>query len=167
MDSNGAEFDAFVRARTPALLRTAYLLTGDQHLAEDLVQDALIRTHRAWSRVHEGNPDAYTRKVMYHLQISSWRRGRYAEVVSGELPERGRSDEAGHADRLALRAALRLLTPKQRAVIVLRFFDDLTEAAAAEMLGVSTGTVKSQTAKALAKLRAVAPQLLDQEVICK
>lgn len=73
----GEEYDEFVRARTPALLRLGYLLTGDQHLAEDLVQTALARTHRAWSRLREtGNAEAYARKVMYHLQVSWWRRPR-------------------------------------------------------------------------------------------
>jgi DNA-directed RNA polymerase specialized sigma24 family protein len=76
MDSSRQEFEAYVRARSPALLRSAYLLTGDQHLAEDLVQDALIRTHRAWRRLRDSNPDAYTRKVMYHLNIAWWRRRR-------------------------------------------------------------------------------------------
>jgi RNA polymerase sigma-70 factor (sigma-E family) len=159
MDRHGAEFDTYVRARTPALLRTAYLLTGDQHRAEDLVQDALIRTHRAWGRLRDGNPDAYTRKVMYHLQISWWRRGRTPEVLSGDLPEptsRGRSEET-YVTRLALKAALARLSPKQRAVIVLRFFEDLTEVDTAEVLGVTVGTVKSQTAKALARLRTITP----------
>lgn len=161
MDRLGPEFDTYVRARTPALLRTAYLLTGDQHLAEDLVQDALIRTHRAWGRLHDGNPDAYTRKVMYHLQISWWRRGRSAEFPTDDVPEptsRGRLEES-HITRLALKAALARLTPKQRAVIVLRFFEDLTEVDTAELLGVTVGTVKSQTAKALARLRTISPQL--------
>lgn len=161
MDQLAAEFDAYVRARTPALLRTAYLLTGDQHRAEDLVQDALIRTHRAWRRVRDGNPDAYTRKVMYHLQISIWRRGRSAELLMGDLPEpasRGRTDDT-HVTRLTLKAAISNLTVKQRAVIVLRFFDDMTEADTAEVLGVTIGTVKSQTAKALARLRKFVPQI--------
>ena len=160
MDRLAAEFDAYVRARTPALLRSAYLLTGDQQRAEDLVQDALIRTHRAWSRLHHGSPDAYTRKVMYHLQISRWRRGRAVEVPLGDLPEslaHGRLDDS-HVTRLALKAALARLTPKQRAVIVLRYFEDLTEVDTADVLGVSVGTVKSQTAKALARLRTITLQ---------
>jgi RNA polymerase sigma-70 factor (sigma-E family) len=162
------EFDSFVRARTPALLRSAYLLTGDQHLAEDLVQSALARTHQSWRRLHDaGNAEAYTRRTMYHLQVSWWRRGRVAESLTEDLPEPrprgGGSGAGGHATgsvtRITLQAALLKLTSRQQAVLVLRFFEDRTEAEAAEMLGVSVGTVKSQTAKALARLRAVAPEL--------
>jgi RNA polymerase sigma-70 factor (sigma-E family) len=158
MDRLAAEFDAYIRARTPALLRSAYLLTGDQQRAEDLVQDALIRTHRAWGRVHDGNPDAYTRKVMYHLQISRWRRGHSLEVPIAQLPEAVTAVDDSHVTRIALRAALARLTPKQRAVIVLRFFEDLTEVDTADVLGVTVGTVKSQTAKALARLRTITPR---------
>jgi RNA polymerase sigma-70 factor (sigma-E family) len=159
------EFDAYVRSRTPALLRAAYLLTGDQHLAEDLVQSALISTHRAWDRLHrDGHPDAYTRKVMYHLQVSWWRRRRVAESLSGEPPEPphppGPDDDAS-ARRLTMRAALLRLTQRQRAVLVLRYFEDLSEVATAEVLGVSVGTVKSQTFRALGRLRAVAPELAE------
>jgi RNA polymerase sigma-70 factor (sigma-E family) len=161
------EFDSFVRTRTPALLRSAYLLTGDQHLAEDLVQSALARTHRSWKQLHHsGNAEAYTRKTMYHLQVSWWRRRRVAESMPGELPEPrggGQRDDYAHQAvmRLTLRAALLKLSAKQRAVLVLRFFDDRTEAEAAEMLGVTIGTVKSQTNKSLARLRAVAPELAE------
>lgn len=162
-----SEFDSFVRTRTPALLRSAYLLTGDQHLAEDLVQSALARTHRSWNRLHHsGNAEAYTRKTMYHLQVSWWRRRRVAESLPGDLPEPRRGAQWGDhayqtALRLTLRAALQKLSAKQRAVLVLRFFEDRTEAEAAEALGVTVGTVKSQTAKALAKLRSVAPELAE------
>ncbi len=154
-------FDLFVRTRSPALLRSAYLLTGDQHLAEDLVQSALALTHRAWRRLHvAGNAEAYTRRTMYHLQVSWWRRKRVAVSFTGQVPDFA---DADHADltalRLSLRGALSQLTTKQRAVIVLRFFDDLSEAQTAESLGVSIGTVKSQTAKALARLRELAPDL--------
>jgi RNA polymerase sigma-70 factor (sigma-E family) len=163
VDALASDFDAFVRARTPALLRSAYLLTGDQHLAEDLVQSALGLTHRAWRNLHAtGNAEAYTRKTMYHLQVSRWRRRRVAESFAGEVPDRPgpQSDHAEHTVlRLSLRTALSRLTPKQRAVVVLRFFDDLTEAQAAETLGVSVGTIKSQTAKALERLRVLAPEL--------
>jgi RNA polymerase sigma-70 factor (sigma-E family) len=166
-----SEFDSFVRTRTPALLRSAYLLTGDQYLAEDLVQSALARTHRSWRRLHHAsNAEAYTRKTMYHLQVSWWRRGRVAESLSGDLPEpRRRGGDPDHAQqttlRLTLRAALLKLSTKQRAVLVLRFFEDRTEAETAEMLGVALGTVKSQTAKALARMRTVAPELADLYVL--
>jgi RNA polymerase sigma-70 factor (sigma-E family) len=159
-------FDQFVRTRSPALLRSAYLLTGDQHLAEDLVQSALALTHRAWRRLHAaGNAEAYTRRTMYRLQVSRWRRKRVAESFTGRVPEHA---DADHADltalRLSLRSALSQLSTKQRAVIVLRFFDDLSEAQTAESLGVSVGTVKSQTAKALARLRELAPDLNGLDV---
>jgi RNA polymerase sigma-70 factor (sigma-E family) len=165
MDQPPADFDEYVRARTPALIRTAYLLTGDQHRAEDLVQDALIRTYRAWRRLRDSNPDAYTRRVMYHLNISRWRRLRGTEITTSDPPDVvGGPDEAGRSvNRLALQRALAQLPPRQRAVIVLRFFEDATEAEAAELLGVSVGTVKSTTSRALEKLRAVAPSLLDME----
>lgn len=170
MDPLLSEFDSFVRARTPALLRSAYLLTGDQHLAEDLVQSALARTHRSWGRLHDtGNAEAYTRRIMYHLQVSWWRRRRVRESVTGEVPEPRRHDVTDHASqtslRLTLRDALARLSAKQRAVLVLRFFEDRSEAEAAELLGVTVGTVKSQTSKALAKLRAVAPELAELYVL--
>jgi RNA polymerase sigma-70 factor (sigma-E family) len=160
------EFDSFVRARTPALLRSAYLLTGDQHLAEDLVQNALARAHRHWSKLHEtGNAEAYTRKIMYHLQVSWWRRRRVRESLGSEIPDRSPAAQPDLADatalRLSLRSALGRLTARQRAVLVLRFFDDMTEVEAAEVLGVTVGTVKSQTARALARLRVVAPELAE------
>ncbi|HEX6870956.1 MAG TPA: SigE family RNA polymerase sigma factor [Micromonosporaceae bacterium] len=159
------DFAAFVRARTPALLRTAFLLTGDQHLAEDLVQSALTRTHQAWRRLHErGHAEAYTRRAMYHLQVSWWRRRRVPESLASEPPEprSGNQDETTRVvSRLALLAALKRLTPAQRAVLVLRYFDDHTESEAADLLGVSVGTVKSQTSKALARLRAIAPDLAE------
>jgi RNA polymerase sigma-70 factor (sigma-E family) len=157
-------FDEFVRSRTPALLRLAYLLTGDQHLAEDLVQSALARTHQAWSRLRAvGNAEAYTRRTMYHLQVSWWRRPRVAESVRDQVPDRVLVADPG--DRVALREtlrqALRRLTASQRAVLVLRFFEDRSEAETAEMLGVTVGTVKSQTSRALGRIRAVAPELAD------
>nr|WP_051110419.1 SigE family RNA polymerase sigma factor [Longispora albida] len=155
------EFDEFVRTRTPALLRAAYLLTGDQHLAEDLVQSALARAHRSWKKLHAvGNAEAYTRKTMYHLQISWWRKRRVAESLPGEMPDRGRADDTDPAAlKITVRQALLKLTDKQRAVLVLRYFEDHTEAETAELLGIALGTVKSQTAKALARLRSVAPEL--------
>jgi RNA polymerase sigma-70 factor (sigma-E family) len=164
VNATDGEYDTFVRARTPALLRSAYLLTGDQYLAEDLVQMSLAQTHRHWSRLRaSGNAEAYTRKVMYHLQVSWWRRRRVPESLPGHLPDRGSALDPG--DRIAVRATLRQalqrLTASQRAVLVLRFFEDRSEAETADLLGVSIGTVKSQTSRALERIRKVAPELAD------
>jgi RNA polymerase sigma-70 factor (sigma-E family) len=156
------EFDAFFRARTRSLLRSAYLMTGDRHKAEDLVQETLARTHRAWHRIGPGgNPEAYARQVMYNLQISWWRRRRVPESLYGEMPERQVSrDHSGDTDtRLALRNALMGLTERQRAVIVMRYFEDRTEPEIADALGCRIGTVKSHAARALTALRAVLPDL--------
>jgi len=155
------DFEAFVRARTAPLLRLGYLLTGDQHLAEDLVQSALARTALAWPKLHT-SPEAYARTTMYHLQVTWWRRRKVAETLPGELPERtGTDNTADAAFRLSLQRALSRLTPRQRAVLVLRYFEDRSEAEAAAVLNCSTGTVKSQTARALARLRTVAPELSE------
>lgn len=160
MGEDSAEFTSFVRARGPALIRTAYLLIGDQHLAEDLVQTALAKTHLAWRRLRDtGHAEAYTRKIMYHQVISWWRRHRSREVVTDTIPEPGVVDADFGALRMTMLAALDVLPPKQRAVIVLRFYDDLTERETAEQLGCSIGTVKSYTARALQRLRREAPQL--------
>jgi RNA polymerase sigma-70 factor (sigma-E family) len=159
-----ADFVEFVRGRTPALLRSAYLMTGDQQHAEDLVQSALARTYLAWGRVAGlGSAEAYTRKVMYHLQVDRWRRKRFAEAPYEAIevdPVTKASDATdGAAARLDVARALARLTTKQRAVLVLRYFDDRTEADTAAVLGCSVGTVKSQTAKALARLRVLCPEL--------
>ncbi len=157
-----AEYEQFVRARTPALLRSAYLLTGDQQLAEDLVQEALARTHLAWHRLQDtGNAEAYVRKVMYHQQVSLWRRHRVAELLPGRLPDPAAPvDTAGAAaTRVALERALRTLSPRQRAVIVLRYFEDRTEVETAELLGLAVGTVKTLALRGLTKLRSTAAGL--------
>jgi RNA polymerase sigma-70 factor (sigma-E family) len=150
------EFEEFVRARTPALLRSAFLLTGDQQLAEDLVQSALARTHRSWKRLERvGNAEAYTRKTMYHLQVGWWQRRRFIEVGLDGADRALRDGSELAASRIDLRRALLRLAPRQRAVIVLRFFEDQTEAEAARTLDCSVGTIKSQTSKALARLRQI------------
>jgi RNA polymerase sigma-70 factor (sigma-E family) len=153
------EFELFVLSRGPSLLRSACLLTGDRHLAEDLVQSALAQCHRSWRRLRDpGNAEAYTRRVMYHLQVSWWRRRRVAESLTAQPPDHPRDDSAGTSEAwLTLRPALMKLAPRQRAVLVLRYFEDRTEAQTAEMLGVTVGTVKSQTAKGLARLRELMP----------
>jgi RNA polymerase sigma-70 factor (sigma-E family) len=163
-DPTETQFGEFVRSRTPALQRTAFLLTGDRHLAEDLVQDALARTHRALRRLGgEGHFEAYARTAMYHLHIRRWRRSRFAESLPGELADLAQpgGDHAAHTDlKVSLHQALAQLTSRQRAVLVLRYFEDRSEAEAADLLSCSIGTIKSQTSKALVRLRAVAPELL-------
>jgi RNA polymerase sigma-70 factor (sigma-E family) len=150
----GADFAAFVTGRGPALQRTAYLLTGDWALAEDLLQTALAKSHLAWGRIRHHDPEGYVRKVLANTASSWWRRKWHGEAPTPALPDTAGYDGlAGADDRLALAVALRALPPRQRAVIVLRFHEDLTEAAVAAALGCSVGTVKSQTSKALAKLR--------------
>ena len=163
MEVPHADYVEFVRARSHALLRSAYLLTGDQQLAEDLVQEALARTHVAWSRLRQsGNVEAYARKVMYHAQVSVWRRRRVIEVLPTTVPEPADGHDVAEdaVRRLTVERALRTLSPRQRAVVVLRYFEDRTEAEAAELLGVSVGTVRTQLDRALARLRQVVPELL-------
>ena len=150
-------FRGFVVARQHALLRTAFLLTGDQGLAEDLVQTALEKTLRRWSGVGEpASLEAYVRRVMYREQVSHWRRRRLAEVPSAELPEWRRDAlQGGDAveDHLVLQRALMQIGRRQRTVLVLRYFEDLSEQQVADVLGLSLGTVKSQAHRGLARLR--------------
>jgi RNA polymerase sigma-70 factor (sigma-E family) len=149
-------FHDFVVVRQRALLHTARLLTGEQHLAEDLVQAALERVWPRWERiVADGDPYAYVRKVLVNTYASWWRRRWRDEQPTAELPEPAASiDDYANCDlRDAILRVLPQLPPRQRAVLVLRFHDDLTEAATADVLGCSVGTVKSQTAKALGRLR--------------
>lgn len=148
-------FAAFVHARGPALRRTAFLLTGDWSAAEDLVQTALAKSYLRWRRIRHDDPEGYVRRIIVTTHATWWRRRWRGETPTAEVPDRAAGDE-WHAvdDRLALASALTRLTPRQRAVIVLRFHEDLTEVAAAAALGCSVGTVKSQTSKALARLRA-------------
>jgi RNA polymerase sigma-70 factor (sigma-E family) len=149
-------FRGFVLARQHALLRTAFLLTGDQGLAEDLVQTALEKTVRRWSR--GGQPaslEAYVRRVMYREQVTRWRRRRLVEVPAAVLPEwrlDARDDDAVE-DQVVLQRALQEIGRRQRAVLVLRYFEDLSEQQVADVLGISVGTVKSQAHRGLARLR--------------
>ena len=154
MDPNSeAEFLRFVANSSPALLRTAYALTGQQQAAEDLVQTAFERVALRWSRMTE--PYAYARRVMYHEHISWWRRFRRREVSVAE-----HHDQAAPGDlsvdvalRGDLRVALDRLGPRQRAVLVLRYLEDRSVEEVAEVLGCSPGTVRSQASRALLKLR--------------
>jgi RNA polymerase sigma-70 factor (sigma-E family) len=156
------ELRAFVAARGLALSRTAYLLTGDRHAAEDLVQETYLEMVRRWSRIESANPEAYVRRMMYSRFIDGVRRRRLVEWPTASPVDRSRpDDETGDAvDRLTLRDALARLTSRQRAFLVLRFYEDLTEVQTASALGVSASTVKSQTRVALQRLRDLAPDLV-------
>jgi RNA polymerase sigma-70 factor (sigma-E family) len=145
----GASFDEFVAARSRALLRTAYLLTHDHALAEDLLQTALTKAWFAWKRIH-GEPEPYVRKILVNTYASWWRRKWNGEQPTEVLPE-GTVEETGEPTDLW--TAMERLPRRMRAVVVLRYFEDLTEVQTAEVLGCSVGTVKSQASKALAKLR--------------
>jgi RNA polymerase sigma-70 factor (sigma-E family) len=165
VEEGRAGFEEWARSRSPGLLRAAWLLTGDRHAAEDLVQDALVRVADRWERVsRDGHPDAYVRTVLHRLSIDRWRRARarVAEVLTDRSPEPRSGAPDGRDQRLLLEEALGRLTPRQRAVLVLRFYDDLTETATATVLRCSASTVKSQTRVALERLRVLAPDLLDE-----
>jgi RNA polymerase sigma-70 factor (sigma-E family) len=145
-------FDEFVATRTAALLRTAYLLTGDHALAEDLLQTALAKCWFAWGRI-DGPPEPYVRRALATTYATWWRRKWRAEQATGRVPDV--PVETGHAveERDALWRALATLPRRQRAVVVLRYYEDLSEADTADALGITVGTVKSQAARALATLR--------------
>jgi len=150
-------FGQFVAARSPALLRSAWLLTGDEALAEDLVQTALARVWPRWERIYrsDSSAEAYVRRVMVTTYANWWRRQWRAEQPVAEVPERAARVD-GYAevnDREEVRQALGVLPPRQRAVIVLRYYEDLTERQTAGLLDCSIGTVKSQASKALRRLR--------------
>jgi RNA polymerase sigma-70 factor (sigma-E family) len=152
------EFRSFVVARTAALSRTAYLLTGDAHLAEDLVQTALFKAARSWHRIN-GDPEPYVRRILYTQNVSWWRQRRLKESALGDYDV-----PSGSADtdlRLSLEQALARLTTRQRTVLVLRYFEDLTEVQTGQVLGIGAGTVKSTTRQAFARLRALAPDLAE------
>ncbi len=162
MDQGPDGFRDFVVARSPALARTAYLLTGDRQLAEDLVQEALTRVASRWAKVAAGgDPEPYVRRVLYTCAVDGWRRKRPREVLQAAPTDRlGVDDGSEHvAQRLALQHALAKLTVKQRAVLVLRFFEDRTEVQTAAALGCSLSTVKSQTRHALQRLQELSPEL--------
>jgi len=159
------EFAAFVAARYRALVRTGVLLIGDSGHAEDLAQSALIRTYLAWARLRDpANAEAYARRTLVRLALRARQRRWTGEIAAGRIPEPGMStaDETGQDDLvLDVRRALATLPAGQRAVLVLRYLDDQSEAETARLLGISPGTVKSRTARGLASLRQAG--LLDRE----
>ena len=155
MDGNErASFAEFVAARGQALQRTAYLLTSDWTLAEDLLQTSLARAYPRWNGIVGDDPEAYVRRILVNTWSSWWRRRWRGEVPTESLPEHAAADDFATADRRsALSAALDRLPKRQRAIVVLRYHEDMSEAQVAHVLGVSVGTVKSQASRALAKLR--------------
>ena len=154
------DFTDFVATRSNQLIRLAYVLTGDQHTAEDLLQNALAKAAAHWARIHTA-PEAYVRRIMYREQVS-WlrRRARRPETTMAQVPELPAGEQAVSVEaRLTLREALQALPPRQRAVVVLRYLEDLPESQVADILGCSVGTVRSQTHKAVTRLRSVLPAL--------
>jgi RNA polymerase sigma-70 factor (sigma-E family) len=152
-------FSAFVAARSRHLLQAAHLLTGDRHRAEDLVQTALTRAYLRWDRIVDEDPEGYVRRTMVNAHIDWWRRKPWREEPTEVLPDRAVTDPDTDA-RAALLAALATLSRRQRAVMVLRYYEDMSEADIARTLGCSPGTVKSAASRATARLR----ELLREEV---
>ena len=157
-----AEFTAFAASASAALTRTAYLLTGNQDLADELVQESLTRTYAAWERVRVEDASAYARRILVNLNIDRHRRRGAAHVEWFDVPDpvdpERRVDDRDEVARL-----LAGLTPRQRRIVVLRYFDDCTEAQVAEDLGITVGAVKSACSRALAGLRAQHAPLREGE----
>lgn len=147
-----AEFVAFVSEASPRLLTSAWMITGDPHTAEDLVQEALERVYVRWSRLQGGNPVAYARRCLMTLNTDRWRRRR-KEVLTDQPPER--PDGGGPGDHVDLVRALQTLPTRERQCVVLRHYLDVSEKEAARTLGVSLGTVKSSTSRGLSRLRSL------------
>jgi RNA polymerase sigma-70 factor (sigma-E family) len=157
------DFTTWVNARRPSLWRSAWLLTGGLQRGEDLLQTTLLKVWPRWSRVVAGgDPEPYVRRVMYHTYLAWWRRSWNAEVPTRDVPEEIERHTGASTASADLAAALALLTRAQRAVVIARFYEDLSVAETARQLGISEGTVKSQTSRALAALRA-SPALADHE----
>ena len=163
MTDRDADFTAYLQARQGTMLRTAYLLSGDRHQAEDLVQTAFAKLYLAWDRVRDRESvDAYVRRILVNEHNSLWRRAwKRNERPTEVLPEAAVVDEYDDGTSSELWTSVQTLPRKARAVLVLRYYEQLTEAETAEVLGISVGTVKSQTSRALATLRERTPADLD------
>lgn len=169
MSPAGEDYVAFVRARQGPLLRSAVMICDDHHLAQDLLQDALVKLASRRERLRDEAPEA-VRRILYRDAVSRWRRTR-REVVSDHDPDgvvtplHARSDERVQdwVSGVDVRAALLLLPPRQRAVVVLRYYEDLSEVDIADALGISRGTVKSQASDAMRTLRRLLPDAVDEE----
>jgi RNA polymerase sigma-70 factor (sigma-E family) len=156
-------FSDYVTARSGSLLRTAYLLTGNAADAEDLLQAALAKTYLAWDRIEDrGALDGYVRRAMVNTHISWWRHRRVEEYPTDEIPDQAVADHAALSElQDTLRRAIDRLPQRMRAAVVLRYYEDMTEAEVAAALGVSLGTVKSTISRAVAKLRIDAELLAE------
>ncbi|HET8594287.1 MAG TPA: SigE family RNA polymerase sigma factor [Intrasporangium sp.] len=160
MGAIDAEFADYVRARQHGLLRAAYLVCGDRQQAEDLVQQALVKLALRWETIRREHPDAFVRRVLYRDAVSSWRRTRRERVtLTPPEPTPYAAHDTNVEAKVDLERALSRLAPRQRAVLVLRFFEDRSEAETAAILGISVGTVKSQTHDALSRIRTLVPHL--------
>jgi RNA polymerase sigma-70 factor (sigma-E family) len=162
-DGGASGFREYVTTRSQSLLRTAYLLTGNRADAEDLVQAALAKTYQAWDRIEDRQAlDGYVRRAMVNTHISWWRRRRLDEYPTDEIPDRAVADHAPGSDlQHTLRRAVDRLPQRMRAAVLLRYYEDMTEAEVADALGVSLGTVKSTVSRAVAKLRIDAELLAE------
>lgn len=162
--SRDADFAAYLQARQPALFRTAWALTGNPHDAADLLQTALAKLYLKWDSVRDREAlDGFVRRIMVNEQTSLWRRAfKRREHSTAELPDASVLDSYDDGTSRALWEFVQTLAPKQRAVVVLRYYEQLSEAETARILGVSVGTVKSQCSRALTTLRTTVPQHLDE-----
>lgn len=162
-EARDADFTAYLQARQGSLLRTAYLLTGDRHQAEDVLQTSLAKLYLSWDKVRDRDSvDGYVRRIMVNENNSLWRRGwRRREFATDTVPDRSLTDAYDDGVGTALWQVVQGLPPRARAVVVLRYYEQLTEAETAELLGISVGTVKSQCSRALASLRQRVPADLD------
>lgn len=159
-DASVVAFDSWLVAREPALQRLALLLTNDEHAAQDLVQTTLAKLYLAWDRLDDRDRlDAYARRILLNEHRSAWRRPwRRREVMTDDPPDVGQPAIEYDGSREAVWRFVASLPPRQRAVIVLRYYEDLSEAEIADALSISLGTVKSQASRALAALRTRLPE---------
>ena len=163
MARGDAEFVEFARAASARLVHAAFLMTGDHHLAEDAAQTALVRTYASWSRIRDDDAYGYARRILVNHLVDGWRRP-IREYPTEEVPEQRRDDVADEvATRRWLTAILGALSPRERAIVVLRYYFDLPEAQVARELAISVGTVKSTSSRALEKLRSTGPRPMDHE----
>ena len=162
-EARDEDFSSYMHARQPSLMRTAYLLTGDRHTAEDLVQTAFAKLYLSWDKVNDrGSVDGYVRRILVNEHNSLWRRAwKRRETTTDDLPDHPHHDDYDDRTGAELWDLVQTLPKKARAVVVLRYYEELSEAETADALGISIGTVKSQASRALSALRDRAPHTLN------